>query len=56
MSGCKTSGFKTSLLVNIKKCSFSKKFIDLTYVMLSKVRSIAYGLHNITLFWVRSGQ
>jgi hypothetical protein len=32
-SGCKMSGFKTSFLVNISKRSFSKKYIDLTYVM-----------------------
>ncbi len=44
-SGCKTSGFKMSTLVNITKCPFSKKYIDLTYVMLDKVRSIAYGPH-----------
>jgi hypothetical protein len=31
MSGCKMSGFKTSLLVNISKRPFSKKYIDLTY-------------------------
>ncbi len=29
----KTSGFKTSLLVNISKRLFSKKNTDLTYVM-----------------------
>jgi hypothetical protein len=29
-SGCKMSGFKTSLLVNISKRPFSKKNIDLT--------------------------
>jgi hypothetical protein len=42
-SGCKTSGFKMSTLVNITKCPFSKKYIDLTYVMLGEVESIAYG-------------
>jgi hypothetical protein len=55
-SGCKTSSFKTSLLVNIIKCPFSKKNIDLTFVMLNKVGSKAYGPNNITLCWVRSGQ
>jgi hypothetical protein len=44
-SGCKTCGFKMSTLVNITKFPFSKKYIDLTYVMLGKVRSIAYGPH-----------
>jgi hypothetical protein len=32
-SGWKMSGFKTSLLVNIQKRPFSKKYFDLTYVM-----------------------
>ncbi len=31
-SGCKTSSFRTSLLVNISKRLFSKKYIDPTYV------------------------
>jgi hypothetical protein len=41
-SGCNTSGFKTSTIVIITKCPFSKKYFDLTYVMLGKVGSITY--------------
>jgi hypothetical protein len=55
----KTSSFETSTPLNITKCSFSKKFIDLTYVMLGKVGSIAIFFnvsHNITICWVRFGQ
>jgi hypothetical protein len=44
-SGCKMSGFKMSTLVNITKCPISKKYIDLTYVMLGEVEPIAYGPH-----------
>jgi hypothetical protein len=33
MSGCKMSGFKISLLANVSKRLFSKKYIDLTYVV-----------------------
>jgi hypothetical protein len=48
MSGCKMSGLKMSLLVNISKRLFSKKYIDLTYVVDFHKACYLTGLTRLT--------